>query len=67
MYIAVLQMYIRFLVHTAITYEHAVSNVDVSQGREYTYTYEEGKIVRTAEHTIEIEFDMIHSKVECTL
>ena len=31
-----------------------VRSVDILQKREYTYTYEEGKIVRAAEHTIEV-------------
>ena len=40
-----------------------VRSVDISQGREYTYTYEEGKIVRAAEHTIEVNSsDIITSR-----
>ena len=34
---------------------HIVRSIDILQKREYTYTYEEGKIVRAAEHTIELD------------
>ena len=33
---------------------NTIRSVDILQKKEYTYTYEEGKIVRAAEHTIEV-------------